>query len=76
MIKLAIIKEYIRGKPKLKKTIGAILVLVGLAALVTPLSPGSWLAIIGLELLGVRVLFFDKLKFWNWKKKEQEPSQK
>jgi small-conductance mechanosensitive channel len=36
----------------LKKTIGVILIIVGLAALVTPLTPGSWLALIGLELLG------------------------
>ena len=39
-------------KKILKKTIGVILIIVGLAALVTPLTPGSWLALIGLELLG------------------------
>ncbi len=62
-----IIKEYIRDRPKIKKVIGVILILVGLAALFTPLTPGSWVAIIGLELLGMRILLFDKLK--NWKKK-------
>jgi membrane-bound ClpP family serine protease len=36
----------------LKKTIGVILIIVGLVALVTPFTPGSWLALIGLELLG------------------------
>lgn len=37
----------------LKKVLGVMLVLVGLLALVTPLTPGSWLALIGLELLGL-----------------------
>jgi len=39
-------------KPVLKKTIGVILIVLGLAALVTPFTPGSWLALIGLELVG------------------------
>ena len=62
-----IIKEYIHNRPKIKKVVGVILILIGLAALTTPLTPGSWLAIIGLELLGVRILFFDKFKFWKKK---------
>lgn len=64
---LKIIKEYIHNRPKIKKVVGVILILFGLAAFFTPLTPGSWLAIIGLELLGVRILFFDKLKFWKKK---------
>jgi len=44
------IKEYIHNRPKLKKVVGVILILIGLAAFFTPLTPGSWLAIIGLEL--------------------------
>lgn len=61
------IKEYIHDKPKIKKVIGIILILVGLAALITPLTPGSWLIFIGLELLGVHVLLPDRLKFWKRK---------
>jgi hypothetical protein len=61
------IKEYIHNRPKIKKVVGIILILLGLVALVTPLTPGSWLGLIGLELLGVRILFFDKFKFWNKK---------
>ena len=64
---LKTIKEYIRNKPKIKKIVGVILILIGLTALITPFTPGSWLAIIGLELLGIRILFFDKLKFWKKK---------
>lgn len=45
----------------IKKVIGVIFIIVGLVALFTPLTPGSWLALIGLELLGVRLLFINKL---------------
>jgi len=45
-----------------RKTVGIILVLVGFTALITPLTPGSWLVFVGLELLGVRLLFLDKIK--------------
>jgi len=46
-------------KTIIKKIVGVILVIIGLFALFTPLTPGSWLALIGLEmlgLLGVRLL--------------------
>jgi hypothetical protein len=45
-------------------TVGIILILVGLFALLTPLTPGSWLALVGLELLGLRILLRDKLLAW------------
>jgi hypothetical protein len=48
-------------KTIVKKAVGIILVIVGLVALLTPLTPGSWLALIGLELLGVRMLIERKL---------------
>jgi hypothetical protein len=72
----------------LKKTIGVILIIIGLAALVTPFTPGSWLALIGLELLGFGFLLENRIvrairkKFENLKRKggqisdsEQPPSQ-
>jgi hypothetical protein len=34
-----------------------VLIILGLLALLTPLTPGSWLALIGLEILGLRLLF-------------------
>lgn len=46
------------GKPK--KVLGIILIILGLAALVTPFTPGSWLAFIGLELLGIRIVAQEK----------------
>ena len=41
----------------LRITLGVVLIILGVLAAVTPLSPGSWLALIGLELLGLRILF-------------------
>lgn len=45
-----------------KKVIGIVLIIVGIIALVTPFSPGSWLVFVGLEILGVRLAFWDKIK--------------
>jgi len=47
-------------KTIIKKVIGVILIIVGLIALFTPFTPGSWLALIGLELLGIRQFVFRK----------------
>jgi len=44
-----------------KKPLGIIFVVLGILALVTPFTPGSWLVFVGLELLGVRYLFRDKV---------------
>lgn len=49
-------------KPILKKAFGVLLIIIGLAALVTPFTPGSWLVFVGLELLGFRMLFWNKIK--------------
>jgi uncharacterized protein YqgC (DUF456 family) len=46
----------------LKKILGVICVFLGFIALITPLTPGSWLIIVGFELLGIRLLFLDKIK--------------
>jgi len=35
---------------------GVVLVLAGILAAITPLTPGSWLVPIGLEILGIRLL--------------------
>ena len=48
-------------KPVLKKTLGVILIVLGLAALLTPFTPGSWLALIGLELVGFGFLLENRL---------------
>jgi protein-S-isoprenylcysteine O-methyltransferase Ste14 len=43
-------------KPILKVAVGVVLIVLGLAALVTPFTPGSWLALIGLQLVGLGFL--------------------
>jgi len=44
-----------------KQVIGVILIVLGFLALVTPATPGSWLILIGLEFLGLRLLLSDRL---------------
>ena len=47
-----------------RKIVGIVLIVLGFVALITPLTPGSWLIPIGLELLGLRLLLADKLLAW------------
>ena len=47
-----------------KNTIGVLLIVIGLLALITPFTPGSWLIFIGLEFIGIRIVFWDKIKSW------------
>ncbi len=53
----------------IRKFIGVVLVIFGLFALVTPLTPGAFLGLIGLELLGLGFLIPRPVRgFWNkWK---------
>lgn len=46
----------------LKKMIGVVFVIIGVLAFVTPFTPGSWLIFVGLEFLGFRILFWEKIK--------------
>lgn len=50
-------------KQILRKSLGIILIILGFVALITPFSPGSWLMLIGLEILGFRFLLEGKLSF-------------
>jgi hypothetical protein len=54
------IKKYAHSKPKTKKLIGVIAVLVGFIGVLLPVIPGLWLMFFGLELLGIQILFFGK----------------
>jgi len=59
------VKEFFKN-PKVKKGIGIALILAGLLALVTPFTPGSWFVFIGLEFMGVRLAFWQRIVAW-WK---------
>jgi len=54
------VKSFAARYPRLRVVLGVSLIILGLAALFTPLTPGSWLALIGLELLGFRILLKKK----------------
>ena len=41
-----------------------VLILVGLLAFVTPFTPGSWLILVGAELLGIRIALWKHLRRW------------
>lgn len=53
----------------LKRTLGVIFVIFGFIAFLVPFFPFAWLAFVGLELLGVRALFWDRIKVWLQKRK-------
>ena len=49
----------------LKRILGVFLLILGIAALVTPLTPGAFLIFVGLELLGLGFLIPSGLrKYW------------
>ncbi len=45
-----------------KKILGGFLIIFGVVIFLTPFTPGSWVFFVGLELLGVRMAVWDKLK--------------
>jgi len=47
-----------------KKIIGVVFIVLGFLALITPFSPGSWLILVGLELIGLRMLLEGRLRRW------------
>ena len=54
-------KNYTSIRPRLKKTVGILFVLLGFIGLILPVIPGAILLFIGLEFLGLRFLFVDRL---------------
>jgi hypothetical protein len=62
MVTFKQIKQFYKNRPWIGKSMGGFLIFIGLTALVTPFTPGSWLALIGLEMIGVRHSVFDRLK--------------
>jgi hypothetical protein len=53
-------KQYIYQRLWLRKTIGILLIIFGVFALIMPLVPGAVLALVGFELVGIRLAFFDR----------------
>jgi hypothetical protein len=53
-----------RMKKIARKSLGIICIILGFLALITPLTPGSWLILIGLEILGLGFLLDGKVFRW------------
>lgn len=49
---------------RLRVGAGIVCIALGLLALVTPLTPGSWLIFVGLELIGLELIAWKKIKAW------------
>lgn len=54
---------------KIKKPLGIIIVIFGLILHLIPFFPASWIIVLGLELIGIRILLQDKIKAWLVSKK-------
>jgi Putative transmembrane protein (PGPGW) len=55
------IKQFTALHPRFKRAVGWVFIVVGFVALVTPLTPGGFLFLVGLEFLGLRFVFLDRL---------------
>ncbi|OHA91114.1 MAG: hypothetical protein A2665_02885 [Candidatus Zambryskibacteria bacterium RIFCSPHIGHO2_01_FULL_46_30] len=58
------LKKVWADNPIVRKTTGVVLVIIGLISIITPLTPVGFLLLLGLEILGIRILVWDKLKSW------------
>ncbi len=54
-------KQYTLLRPRLKQTVGVIMILAGVFGLIMPIIPGALFIVIGLEIFGLRLLFVDRL---------------
>jgi uncharacterized membrane protein YbaN (DUF454 family) len=54
-------KTFTLARPRLKKTVGWVCVVVGVVAVVVPVVPGAPLVFVGFEILGFRMLFLDRI---------------
>jgi hypothetical protein len=50
--------------PKFRKIAGVTLIVIGLLSVITPLTPLGFLLILGMEILGIRLLVWNKLETW------------
>ena len=68
MISLNHMKEYFKkvwkGNPKIRKVAGITLIVIGILSIITPFTPLGFLFVLGLEILGIRALLWDKIKAW------------
>jgi len=54
-------KIYTLARPRLKKIVGWFLIILGLIGLIMPIIPGLLILIVAFELIGIRLVFLDRL---------------
>jgi len=64
---------YSLTRPRLRKTAGWCMVTVGFIGIVAPIIPGAPLLYIGLEILGLRIIFTEKVKRIFYRKDRTSP---
>lgn len=57
-------KRIMNENPRLRKVVGISFIVLGVVIHLIPFLPASWLIFIGLEVLGMRMIFQNKLKNW------------
>lgn len=57
-------KKFWEKNPKIGKIFGTIFVIIGFLSLVTPMTPLGFFFLLGLEFLGIRAKYWQKLKAW------------
>lgn len=55
-------KKVLSENQRVRKTVGVILLVVGIISIITPFTPVGFLVLVGLELLGFTSLFWEKIK--------------
>lgn len=58
------IRKILADNPKIRKVIGVVLIIIGVISIITPLTPVGFLLVVGLEMLGIRYLVWDKIRSW------------
>ena len=65
--------NYSVSRPRLRKTAGWFLVVIGFLALIAPVVPGAPLVFIGFELLGIRMIGTERIKRFIQRKRVTPP---
>lgn len=56
------IADFWRTHINFRRAVAIFAILYGIIALVTPVLPGSWLIFVGLEIFGLKILFWQRFK--------------
>ena len=54
--------NFVEKHPRAKKFVGVLSLLIGIVSVLTPFTPLGFMVLVGLELLGIRELVWEKVK--------------